>query len=151
MFVSLMYDSCGPNTTMFPSSTIALTEANGLVTSAFRNFMLHFSPSRTNSSVGSPSTHVGLPVAAANLTVFAAFVLVSHFFRISPTFLAAFESTVISKISCTPRHLRSPPQPSVHFRLDAPIRIRRPTCRLHVFRFEILTNPSKPLRCPSRL
>ena len=42
VLVFSMYESCDPNTTMFPSSTVALTEANGLLTSAKKNFMLHF-------------------------------------------------------------------------------------------------------------
>ena len=70
MLVFSMYDSCGPNTTMFPSSAIALTEANGLLTSASQNFLLHFLPSQTNSNFASPSTCIGLPIAAASLTVF---------------------------------------------------------------------------------
>ena len=44
MLVFSMYDSCGPNTTTFPSSTTAFTEANSLFTSVSKNFMLHFFP-----------------------------------------------------------------------------------------------------------
>ena len=38
-----------------------LTEASGLLTSASKNFILHFLPSRMNSSLASPSTLIGLP------------------------------------------------------------------------------------------
>ena len=48
-----------------PSSTIALTEANGILISASRNFILHFIRSRMNSNLASPSTRLGLPFAAA--------------------------------------------------------------------------------------
>ena len=80
-----MNDSCCPNTTTFPSSTIALTEANGLLTSASRNFILHFIPSRMNSNLASPSTRMGLPFAAANFTAFFDFVLSTPFFRLGQT------------------------------------------------------------------
>ena len=101
MLTFSMNDSCCPNTTTFPSSTIALTEANGLLTSACRNFILHFIPSRMNSNLASPSTRMGLPFAAANFTAFFDFVLSTPFFRLGQTLLAAPESTVISTTSCT--------------------------------------------------
>ena len=96
-----MNDSCCPNKTTFPSSTIALTEANGLWTSASRKFILNFIPSLMNSHLASPATRMGLPFAAANFTVLVDFVLSTHFFRLGQTLLAAPESTVISTTSCT--------------------------------------------------
>ena len=62
VLVFSMYDSRGPNTTMFPSSTFARTEANSLLTAASRSFLLHLVPSRTNSILASPSTRIGLPL-----------------------------------------------------------------------------------------
>ena len=95
-----MYDSYGPNTTMLHSSTISPTEADGLLTSASKNLMLHCLPSRTNSSLASPSTRIGLPLAAAILTVFVAFVLAAPFFRTGHTLLASPESTVHHLLQC---------------------------------------------------
>ena len=45
---------------------------DGLLTSASKNFMLHFLPSRTSSNLASRSTCIGLPLAAASSTVFVA-------------------------------------------------------------------------------
>ena len=63
--------------------------------------MLHFLPSRANSNLASLSTCIGLPLAAANLTVIVALVLVTPFFPIGHTLFAAPETTETSTISRT--------------------------------------------------
>ena len=47
---------CWSNTTLCPSSTIALTEVSGRMTSASKNFMQHLLPSRTCFSIACPPT-----------------------------------------------------------------------------------------------
>ena len=66
-----------------------------------RTFILHVLPSRTKFNLASSSTRVGLLFAAASLTVFVARVLVTPFFRIGHTLVAAPESVVIFTMSCT--------------------------------------------------
>ena len=89
----------------------------GLLTSASKNFMLHFLPSRTNSSFASLSTRIGRPSAAANLTVFISY---------RPSFGSARRSwelpnqQVISTISIVaPRQLHT-------FRRTFPVTFRSP-------------------------
>ena len=98
---SSMCDPSGLNTTTFPSSAIALTEANAPLTSASKILMLHLLPPRTNSNVASPSTRMKLPAAAADFVVFVDLVLVTPFIRIGQTLSSAPESTILSTISCT--------------------------------------------------
>ena len=77
----------------------ALTDTNGILTSASRNLVLHFLPFRTSSNLASPPTRMGLPFAATNFTVLVDIVLSTPFFRLGQMLLAAPESTVISTIS----------------------------------------------------
>ena len=55
---------------VFLSSTIAPTDANERLTSKSKTFMLHLLPSRSISSVASPSTVIVLLVAAARFKDF---------------------------------------------------------------------------------
>ena len=99
LLVFSTYDSCAPNTTTFPSATVALTESQ-------RSFFyvsvqeLH-GALLADSTLASPSTWIGLTYAAANLIIFAAFVLETLPLSNRPALLAAPQSTVISTISCT--------------------------------------------------
>ena len=92
------YVACGPNTTMFPSSTSALTEANGLLTSASKNLMLHFFPSSTNAN--HPSFHKCRTTACCRQPHRLRRLCPRDTFRIGHTLLPA-QSTLISTISCT--------------------------------------------------
>ena len=80
-------------------------------------FMLHFLPSRTGSILASPSTRLGLPLAAANLTVFVAFIFATPFLWIRTRSWQLPEPTLIF-VFC-PRGLRTSRTVGLHPGCDA--------------------------------
>ena len=82
------------NTTVFASSFMALTAANGFFTSLSRKIIPHCFPFSSISKTASPYSSIFVPFAAASLGFLSNFLLSTPCFRLGQTLLAAPLSTV---------------------------------------------------------